>query len=120
MAETEAPLVEAGPRTRGNGTYNDRDDLAKNVSAVCGADGSGRVVMRRQLRRAQVLGFVRGLPRCAVGIEAPKNPGKAGAAESPAGPNRRELEANMFPLFTRGINPPKYPPISACICLREH
>ena len=30
-------------------------DLAKNVFAVCGADGSGRVVMRRQLKRAQVV-----------------------------------------------------------------
>jgi len=29
-------------------------DLAKNVFAVCGADSSGRVLMRRQLRRAQV------------------------------------------------------------------
>ena len=107
MAETEAPLVEVGPRTPGNGSYNDRDDLAKNVSAVCGADGSGRVVMRRQLRRAQVLGFVRGLPRCAVGIEAPKNPGKAGAAESPAGPNRRELEANMFSVVHARNKPAK-------------
>jgi len=42
-------------------------DLAKNVFAVCVTDGSGRVVMRQQLRRAQVLGFMRGLPRC-VGI----------------------------------------------------
>src|SRR5690349_2342278 len=32
-------------------------DLAKNVFAVCGADSSGRVLMRRQLRRAQVLSF---------------------------------------------------------------
>ena len=31
-------------------------DLAKDVFAVRGADGSGRVVMRRQLRRVQVLG----------------------------------------------------------------
>jgi hypothetical protein len=30
-------------------------DLAKNVFAVRGADGSGRVVMRRQLRRVQVV-----------------------------------------------------------------
>src|ERR1700724_2793549 len=46
-------------------------DLAKNVFAVCGAESSGRVVMRRQLlRRAQVLGFMRGLPRCVVGMEA--------------------------------------------------
>jgi transposase len=42
-------------------------DLAKNVFAVCGADSSARVVIRRQVRRAQVLGFMRGLPRCAVG-----------------------------------------------------
>jgi hypothetical protein len=45
-------------------------DLAKNVFAVCGAESSGRVVMRRQLRRAQVLSFMRGLPRCVVGMEA--------------------------------------------------
>jgi transposase len=45
-------------------------DLAKSGFAVCGADSSGRVVMRRQLRRAQVLNFMRGLPRCVVGMEA--------------------------------------------------
>src|SRR5208282_2490035 len=45
-------------------------DLAKSVFAVSGADSSGRVVMRRQLRRAQVLNFMRGLPRCVVGMEA--------------------------------------------------
>ena len=45
-------------------------DLAKSVFAVCGADSSGRVVMRRQLRRPQVLNFMRGLPRCVVGMEA--------------------------------------------------
>ena len=32
-------------------------NVAKNVFAVCGADSSGRVLMRRQLRRAQVLTF---------------------------------------------------------------
>jgi transposase len=30
-------------------------DVAKNVFAVRDADGSGRVVMRRQLRRVQVV-----------------------------------------------------------------
>jgi transposase len=45
-------------------------DLAKSVFAVSGADSRGRVVIRRQLRRAQVLGFLRGLPRCVVGMEA--------------------------------------------------
>ena len=42
-------------------------DLAKSVFAVSGADSRGRVVIRRQLRRPQVLGFMRGLPRCVVG-----------------------------------------------------
>jgi transposase len=45
-------------------------DLAKSVFAVSGADSRGRVVIRRQLRRPQVLGFMRGLPRCVVGMEA--------------------------------------------------
>jgi hypothetical protein len=42
-------------------------DLAKSVFAVSGADSRGRVVIRRQLRRAQVLGFMRGLSRGVVG-----------------------------------------------------
>src|SRR5713101_8171733 len=45
-------------------------DLAKSVFAVSGADSRGRVVIRRQLRRTQGLGFMRGLPRCVVGMEA--------------------------------------------------
>jgi transposase len=34
-------------------------DLAKNVFQVHGADASGRVVIRKQLRRNQVLAFFR-------------------------------------------------------------
>src|SRR5713226_10193142 len=45
-------------------------DLAKSVFAGSGADSRGRVVIRRQLRRTQVLEFMRGLPRCVVGMEA--------------------------------------------------
>jgi transposase len=45
-------------------------DLAKSVFAVSAADGSGRLVIRRQLRRAQMLGFMRELPRSVVGMEA--------------------------------------------------
>jgi len=45
-------------------------DLAKNVFQVHGVDGSGKTVIRRQLRRAQVLPFFKGLPPCLVGIEA--------------------------------------------------
>ena len=37
-------------------------DLAKNVFQVHGADGSGRAVLRKKLRRAQVLEFFGQLP----------------------------------------------------------
>jgi transposase len=45
-------------------------DLAKNVFQVHGADASGAVVFRKQLRRGQVLKFFGGLPRCLVAMEA--------------------------------------------------
>jgi transposase len=45
-------------------------DLAKNIFQVHGIDEAGDVVVRKQLRRAQVLGFFSGLSRCVVGIEA--------------------------------------------------
>ncbi len=45
-------------------------DLAKSVFQVHGVDGSGRTVIRRQLRRSQVLAFFKKLPPCVVGMEA--------------------------------------------------
>jgi transposase len=45
-------------------------DLAKNVFAVSAADESGRVVLRKQLRRNQVLEFLGQLKPCLVGLEA--------------------------------------------------
>lgn len=45
-------------------------DIAKNVFQVHGVDASGRVVLRRQLRRGAVEKFFAQLPRCIVGIEA--------------------------------------------------
>jgi transposase len=44
--------------------------LAKNVFQVHGIDGTGQVVVRKQLRRGQVLGFFAGLSRCLIGLEA--------------------------------------------------
>ena len=43
-------------------------DLAKNVFHAIGADG--RVLVRRQLRRGEVLKFFSSLPPCLVGMEA--------------------------------------------------
>ncbi len=45
-------------------------DLAKHVFQVHGADASGRVVIRRQLRRHEVLEFFGRQPRCVVAMEA--------------------------------------------------
>ena len=45
-------------------------DLAKTVVQAHGADASGRAVLRRKLRRDQVLAFFAQLPRCMVAMEA--------------------------------------------------
>ena len=45
-------------------------DLAKNVFQVHGIDAQGKVLVRRQLRRAEVLPFFAKLSPCLVGMEA--------------------------------------------------
>ena len=45
-------------------------DIAKSVFQVHGVDAAGQVVIRRQLKRGQVLTFFEKLPPCLVGIEA--------------------------------------------------
>jgi transposase len=45
-------------------------DIAKNVFQVHGIDAAEKVVVRKQLRRAQVMKFFAALPRCLVGMEA--------------------------------------------------
>ncbi|MEY9181974.1 transposase [Bradyrhizobium sp. USDA 326] len=45
-------------------------DIAKSVFQVHGVDAAGQVIIRRQLKRRQVLTFFQKLPPCLVGIEA--------------------------------------------------
>ena len=45
-------------------------DLAKSVFQVHGVDADGAIVVKRKLRRAQVLTFFAGLAPCLVGMEA--------------------------------------------------
>lgn len=45
-------------------------DTAKHVFQVHGADTSGRVVLRKRLRRNQLADYFANLPRCLVGLEA--------------------------------------------------
>jgi hypothetical protein len=49
-------------------------DLAKNVFQVHGLDAEGTTVLRKQLRRAQVLAFFSKLRRCLLGMEACATP----------------------------------------------
>jgi transposase len=45
-------------------------DIAKNVFQVHGIDAAENVVVRKQLRRSQVMGFFKALAPCLVGMEA--------------------------------------------------
>ena len=45
-------------------------DIAKSVFQLHGVDAAGQVVVRRQLKRRQVLAFFQKLPACLIGIEA--------------------------------------------------
>ena len=45
-------------------------DIAKNVFQVHGIDAAEKVVVRKQLRRSQLLEFFKALPPCLVGMEA--------------------------------------------------
>src|SRR6202007_1053474 len=47
-----------------------RFDIAKNVFQVHGIDAAEKVVVRKQLRRGQVMKFFAALPPCLVGMEA--------------------------------------------------
>ena len=45
-------------------------DIAKNVFQVHGVDAKEKVVVRKQLRRSQVIAFFSALPPCLIGMEA--------------------------------------------------
>jgi transposase len=45
-------------------------DIAKNVFQVHGIDAAEKVVVRKQIRRGQVMKFFQALPPCLVGMEA--------------------------------------------------
>lgn len=45
-------------------------DIAKNVFQVHGVDGEGRAVLRRKVKRDQLLGLLGDLQPCLIGIEA--------------------------------------------------
>jgi transposase len=44
-------------------------DIAKNVFQVHGIEAAEKVVVRKRLRRRQVLEFFKALPPCLIGLE---------------------------------------------------
>ena len=65
-------------------------DLAKNVFQVHGTDGAGRVVLRKKLRRAQVLEFFGQLPSCVVAMDRRlRQPASAAGSPTTAMPPSR-------------------------------
>ena len=45
-------------------------DLGKNSCGLVGLDGRGKVVKRRHMRRASIVGFTKSLPPCIIAMEA--------------------------------------------------
>jgi len=45
-------------------------DLAKQVMSVCAMDAEGRMVMRKMLRRDQLLRWTAAQPACVMAMEA--------------------------------------------------
>lgn len=45
-------------------------DIAKNVFQLHGVDAQGQVVLRKALRRANMIAFFTKLPPCLIGMEA--------------------------------------------------
>ena len=44
-------------------------DIAKNVFQLHGVDAQGQIVLRKALRRAQMVAFFTKLPPCLIGME---------------------------------------------------
>jgi len=61
-------------------------DLAKNVFQVHEADEAGQAVLRKKLRRDQVLAFFGQMPRCVVAMEAVRRRALLGPRDRQAGP----------------------------------
>jgi transposase len=56
-------------------------DVAKHVFQVHGVDVDGTVVLRRRVRRTEILDFFARLPACLVGLEACSGPAPLGTRD---------------------------------------
>jgi transposase len=67
-------------------------DLAKNIFHIHGVDGRGGIVLRKQLKRAQVTNFFVNLPACLIGMEALRERALLG---SPTHSSRRRCQSRF-------------------------
>jgi hypothetical protein len=72
-------------------------DIAKNVFQVHGIDAKEKVVVRKQLRRSQVIAFFKALPPCLIGMEACATTGHAAAPASPRTPAAASVISQAYP-----------------------
>lgn len=80
-------------------------DIAKSVFHVHGVDAAGAVVLRKRLRRREVVGFFAALEPCLIGIEACGGAHHWGRALSALGHEVRLLPpAYVTPYVKRGKN----------------
>ena len=77
-------------------------DLAKSVFQVHGVDAHGKMVVRRQLRRAEVLSFFAKLPPCLIGMEACAGAHHVGRQLAALGHDVRLLPAQYVKPFLKG------------------
>lgn len=77
-------------------------DLAKNVFQLHGVDGRGVCVLHRQVRRAQLLGFIARLPPCTVAMEACGGAHHWGRAIQGLGQRVRLIAPQFVKAFVKG------------------
>ncbi len=74
-------------------------DIAKNVFQVHGVDAEEKVVVRRQLRRGQVIRFFEELAPCLVGLEACALAARCCQSNSKPPARARDVTGPAYPVY---------------------
>ena len=77
-------------------------DIAKNVFQVHGIDAAEKVVVRKRLRRSQVLAFFKALPPCLIGMEACTGAHHLSRTLQALGHDARLMPAKFVRPYSRG------------------
>ena len=77
-------------------------DLAKHVFQVHGVDAAGNIVLRRRLRRGQMITFFAGMAPCLIGMEACAGAHHIGRQLQALGHDVRLIPAQYVKPFLKG------------------